>query len=294
MSRKPFARPFQKWVAKVVREIRLKGMYDLQQQSRITLDEVKAQLLLVLEAKDANEVELERFREKTYEPAPLLDNVYIAKEASQLNTDKHKIGMTIDGRKREATFNTGSADGVHIVYTRPVSNGKLVEDIAKHALRRYHHAREHYRCKLEHTVDVFDAAGIVVDTLASSYEYIKRSDLFGRMITALQSACDLGEDEGGDRGEEEEVEEANPMSSWFDKVIVRTGDIYDFVCMPEVKKRFYQDAAICARFSVAEFDDYAHSYMTNAARSFSKRAKVRINGRWHDRYTWVAKGLRLA
>ena len=32
MSRKPFARPFQKWVAKVVKEIRLTGKYEMEQR----------------------------------------------------------------------------------------------------------------------------------------------------------------------------------------------------------------------------------------------------------------------
>ena len=37
MSRKPLARPFRNWVVKVVREIRLTGKYEVEQQSRIAL-----------------------------------------------------------------------------------------------------------------------------------------------------------------------------------------------------------------------------------------------------------------
>ena len=39
MSRKPFARPFQKWVAKVVKEIRLTGKYELEQRLTIAAQE---------------------------------------------------------------------------------------------------------------------------------------------------------------------------------------------------------------------------------------------------------------
>ena len=42
VSRKPFARPFQKWVAKVVKEIRITGKYEMEQ--RITLATQEHQL----------------------------------------------------------------------------------------------------------------------------------------------------------------------------------------------------------------------------------------------------------
>jgi hypothetical protein len=143
-----------------------------------------------LEAKDAElearDEELERFRTKVYEAVDRLDKVYVCKDAAHLNTDKHKIGKAIDDTKREATLNTALADGAKMVYVLEVSNGKLVEDIAKHALKRYHHAREHYNCKLDHTCDVYDIGGTVVDTLASSYEFITRDDLFDKVTERLE------------------------------------------------------------------------------------------------------------
>ena len=132
-------------------------------------------------------VELDRYRTKTYEEVPRLDKVYIDKDRAQLGTDKHKLGTAVDENKREATFNTSSAEGSKMIYTLEVSNGKLVEDTAKHALKRYHHAREHYNCRVEHTVDVFDIAGTVVDTLASSYEFMTRDELFDKVIDKLQA-----------------------------------------------------------------------------------------------------------
>lgn len=47
-------------------------------------------------------------------------------------------GMTMNEKKREATLNTPLADRGKIIYSRAVSNGKLVEDIAKYVLERYH------------------------------------------------------------------------------------------------------------------------------------------------------------
>ena len=282
MSRKPFAQPFQKWVAQVVREIRKNGKYELEQQYTQSLEAERSGHRPALEASDAREAEhrlaleaalaetaakeaeaaialaakdaeLARFRAKTYELVSRLEKVYIAKEASQLDSDKHKIGKTIDDTKRESTFNTGSADGVRMVYVRAVSNGKVVEDIAKHALRRYHHAREHYSCRLEHSVDVYDVAGIVVDAVASSYEFITRRDLFDRVIGELQAerdaryavvvadpiAADTGSDSDEDPPTEDELLAAeevddNPPSKWLNERIQITDNKEDVVVRSEL------------------------------------------------------------
>ena len=209
MSRKPLARPFRNWVVKVVREIRLTGKYEVEQQSRIALAAQEAEHRLALEAAHAEtaakeaeaaakeaeaaaalaakDAELARFRAKTYEQVPCLDNTYLRKDAAHLGDDILKLGKAIDDSRREAQLNTGSADGGKMVHVRANSNGKLVEDVAKHALKRYHHAREHYSCRLEHAVDVIDIAAIVVDALASSYEFIERTDLVGRVIEQLDA-----------------------------------------------------------------------------------------------------------
>ena len=59
-----------------------------------------------------------------------------------------------------------------MIFERATHNAKIVEDIAKVALRRYHIASlggvEHYNNRVEHSVDVIDIAATVVDTLASS------------------------------------------------------------------------------------------------------------------------------
>ncbi|PNH02597.1 hypothetical protein TSOC_011421 [Tetrabaena socialis] len=118
----------------------------------------------------AREEELSRFKAKTYDEVPKDDNVYICKEASELNTDRHKIGKAVDTKRRESQLNTGSAQGSKIIYERSTLNAKLIEDIANAALKRYHCNREHYNSRVEHSVDIIDIACTVVDTLASSVE----------------------------------------------------------------------------------------------------------------------------
>jgi prophage antirepressor-like protein len=249
-SRKPFAKLFKKWVAKVVREIRATGRYELEHQKclalesyeardaehRLALEAARAEIaakeadaVIALAAKDA---ELARFRAKTYEQVPRLDKTYLNKDAAQLNTDVFKLGKAVDDARREAQLNTGSADGGRMVHVRDNSNGKLVEDVAKHALKRYHHAREHYSCRLEHAVDVIDIAAIVVDALASSYEFIARDDLIGRVIGQLEAARSAGaevdEDEDGAA-----TPGASEVREWRGEVRSSCSKLFEFLSLSD-------------------------------------------------------------
>ena len=230
-SRLPIARPFQKWVATVLRDIRQKGRYELQealankdatiQLARLALEsereiitkaltdatkthaDATAASHLALEnerestakALAVAATELEHFRTKTYEEIPKHDHVYINKEVAELNSDRHKLGKALDEKRREAQFNTGSAQGRrNIIYARETHNGKLVEDMAKAALKRYHIGNfggtENYNCKSEHTANVFDIACVVCDTLASSFEFITRDELIDRLVSKLEDERD--------------------------------------------------------------------------------------------------------
>ncbi|PNH01613.1 hypothetical protein TSOC_012493 [Tetrabaena socialis] len=153
----------------------------------------------------AKEAELAKIRTtlrtKIYEEIPKLDNVYVNKEVSELASDAHKVGKAIDPKKREvraqarsrseSQLNTGSAQGSRMIYKRPTHNAKVVEDILKVAQRRYHIASiggcERYNNNVEHSVDVIDIAATLVDTLASSFEYMKRGALFRKVIANLKA-----------------------------------------------------------------------------------------------------------
>ncbi|PNH01010.1 hypothetical protein TSOC_012011 [Tetrabaena socialis] len=132
----------------------------------------------------AKEEELSRLRGKAYEEVPKEDNVYICKEASELNSDRHKIGKAIDTKKREvraqarsrseSQLNTGSAQGSKMIFERSTLNAKLIEDIAYVTLKRYHCAREHYNSRVEHSVDVLDIACTVVDIFKVSKKDVQK------------------------------------------------------------------------------------------------------------------------
>jgi prophage antirepressor-like protein len=179
-SRKPIARPFQKWVAKVVKDIRLTGKYELESKIQTIQDE-KAKVIeenaKIAEERNEAERQLLELKAKTYEEIPKLDHIYICKEASELHSDRHKVGKSINPTKREAQFNTGSAQGVQMIYTKATHNAALIEHIVEVVMKRYAYAREHYMSRVEHTIDLVEIATTLVDTMASSYEHMERNDL---------------------------------------------------------------------------------------------------------------------
>lgn len=156
-------------------------MMMLQTREQALLKEKEEALTVVA----TQEEELRRFQEKKYEEVEKHDHVYIHKEQAELHSDRHKIGKAIDTSRRESQFNTGSAQGGKMIYTRATHNAKLVEDIIKDANRRYWYRGEHYNCRSEHTVDLYDIACAVTDTLASSFEFITRADLYDHVIAKL-------------------------------------------------------------------------------------------------------------
>jgi len=252
MSRKPFARHFQKWVTQVIREIRLAGKYELENRIALAAKEKAlaseahtTALALAEKEKDDAVAELSRLKTKTYEEVPKLDHVYVYKDASELSCNTHKIGKAIDPKKRESQLNTGSAQGARMVYKLPTLNGKVIEDVVKVALKRYHVGSnggvEHYTNELEHSVDVIDIACAVVDTLASSFEYIKRSDLVDKVVeklTGLKRDGDSDDDEESDEPSSPSPVRLMPLHAFASRRIERTGQPSDLVSLKELHDEY--------------------------------------------------------
>lgn len=170
-------------------------------ESQSAFNQQRQELEAQLEAQQTlvalRESELSHIRTKVYEEVAKLDHVYINKEASELASNAHKIGRAIHCKKREAQLNTGSAQGSRMIYKRPTHNAKIIEDIVRVVNKRYHIASiggvEHYNNNVEHSVAVIDIAATLVDTLASSFEYMKPSDLLKKVIGNLVALQKDGE-----------------------------------------------------------------------------------------------------
>ncbi len=200
--------------------------------------------------------ELEKHQAKTYEPVPKVDNVYIFKEVAEMSNARHKIGKAFDPVKRRDQLNTGSAQGIVERHRRPTHNAYLVETIVKVVMKRYHYSGEHYMCEERFSKAVIDVAATVVDTLASCYESISRTDMIQHVMDELQAlGC-------GDEASHEAIAStrsvapraaapprpappastsAELVAQWLRERVHVTQSKHDFVLLGELKRRYYAE-----------------------------------------------------
>ena len=212
-SRKSIAKQFQKWVFNVIKEIRLRGKYDLEeklqeQQRLIDVKELEYQRQL-----EEKERELQEFREKKYEEIEKTGHLYV------IQTDGgKKVGKTKDiVSKRLKSLQTGNVpcrlsttsvkvEDIQILYDFPTSNADLLEKVVHYILDRYrcNSNREFFDCKTEYIIAIITICGKVIDTLKSSFQNISEVELLEKLS---EQTIDLSV--SPPKYEENEIEDVN-------------------------------------------------------------------------------------
>ena len=159
ISRKPIAKSFQKWVCEVIKEIRLKGKYDLEEKLK------EHQQLL-----QAKEQELIKYREKTYEAIEKSGHIYVIKTDGGTKVGKTKDTVT----KRIRGLQTGNMNDIEVLLDFETSNPDLLEKCVHYILDRYrcNSNREFFDCDVNYIKNIVEICGNVIDTLKSTYQHI--------------------------------------------------------------------------------------------------------------------------
>ena len=168
ISRKPVAKLFQKWVFNVIKEIRLKGKYDLEEK----IKEHQQQL-------EAKEQELLRYKEKTYEEIEKTGHIYVIKTDGGT-----KVGKTKDAvNKRIRGLQTGNVNNIEILLDFKTSNPDLLEKCAHYILDRYrcNSNREFFDCDINYIKTIVEICGNVINTLKSTYQHISKGELVEKL-----------------------------------------------------------------------------------------------------------------
>lgn len=131
-SRKPIAETFQNWVCEVIKEIRLKGTYTLQQQ----LEEVKQENIML--------------QKKIEESTDNVPTIYIWNTNTQLNKPELKIGLTLNVYKRVKPYKQINKHG-KIEFTIPILNVdiKMFEKVIHGVLYNYKIQDEVFQIDIE-------------------------------------------------------------------------------------------------------------------------------------------------
>ena len=184
ISRKPIAKQFRVWVRNIIKEIRLRGKYDLEEKLRLK-EQKEIEYKQLLQAKELEhqqtQQELVKYKEKTYEAIEKTGHVYVIKTDAQ---GAYKVGKTKDVvSKRIRGLQTGNVDDIQVLLDFETNNADLLERCAHYVLDRYrcNSNREFFDCNVSYIKTVVTICGNVLDTLKSTYQHISEEELFSKL-----------------------------------------------------------------------------------------------------------------
>ncbi len=180
MSRKPLARPFQKWVAKTIKEIRLTGKYELER----TLNEERDKGNRAREAQRLSEekaIQLQAKLAGKYAPG---QQIYVLRNPADANRNLYKLGRTKDLSKRIGNYGTSMPDGCTIMHTLNCIDAIACERTVGKALEKYIYNREWYQCDLSIIVHAMETAVCACDGMVRNVDYLEKYDIKGK-VTAM-------------------------------------------------------------------------------------------------------------
>ena len=171
ISRKPIAKQFKIWIRSIIKEIRLRGKYNLQEQLKQKEIQYQQQL-------EETKRELQRYKEKTYEEIEKTGHIYVIRTDGGI-----KVGKTKDAViKRIKGMQTANVNNIEILLDYETSNADLLEKNIHYILDRYrcNSNREFFDCNVEYIKMVVSICGKTIDTLKSTYQHISEEDLLSK------------------------------------------------------------------------------------------------------------------
>ena len=202
ISRKPIAKQFKVWIRNIIKEIRLKGKYDLEEKLKQKELEYEKQI-------EETQRELYLYKQKTYEEIEKTGHVYIIKTDGGYKVGKKDINNRVKG------LQTGNNREIKVVFDFKTSNSDLLEKNVHYILDRYrcNSNREFFDCDPEYIKRIITVVGSTIDTLKSCYKHISKDDLTSRLKSGVKFTID---DNIQDRPPEYNVENVD-FWNWLDK-----------------------------------------------------------------------------
>ncbi|KAJ3054520.1 hypothetical protein HK102_011499, partial [Quaeritorhiza haematococci] len=141
--------------------------------------ETRLQLEQQTQVLQAKEDELQRYKNKTYEPVEKNGYVYVIRTDGGI-----KVGQTKGPvHDRIKGMQTGNASNIELLFSFATSNPALLEKNVHYILNRYRQEakREFFDCDPDFVEMVISLAGEMIDTLKSCYEHISTDALINKI-----------------------------------------------------------------------------------------------------------------
>lgn len=218
ISRKPIAKQFKVWVRNVIKEIRLKGKYDLEEQ--LKLKDIETQRLLEEKELQLQEKELEliKYKEKVYEEIEKTGHIYVIKTDGGT-----KVGKTKDAvKKRIKGLQTGNMNDIQVLLDFKTSNADLLERTVHYILDRYrcNSNREFFDCDVDFIKTVVETIGKVIDTLKSCYQQITKEQILTKLSeNGIKINLEINSETGSEKTFVNEEKEESELYNWLNNNI---------------------------------------------------------------------------
>lgn len=241
ISRKPVAKQFKIWVRNIIKEIRLKGRYDLEEKLKKAEIEYQQQLQNTSKQLQEKEKELVKYK-KLYEEIDKKQHVYVIQTDGGIKVGKTKDEVT----KRVKGLQTANVNDIQILLDFETSNADILEKSVHYVLDRYrcNSNREFFDCDSEYIKLVVFIVGNTLDTLKSSFQDIKREDLFNKLNEKLGTNYTIQEQPI--LVLDESPLPANKFEKWLDKYIV------------EKKDNIVKLKTLCEKYLHKQFKELGH------------------------------------
>ena len=156
MSRKPIARKFQKWVANVIKEIRIKSV-DEKNKFQQNLEEITREL-------DEKTRELARLQKRNQKKFERGDRVYVYEDNTNDGLVVYKVGFSKDLASRVVAYDTTRFEN-RLKFDVMCANGRVLESTVHHMLRKFQDTEknEWFHTSLEHVISTIKIAQELLD-----------------------------------------------------------------------------------------------------------------------------------
>lgn len=184
ISRKPLARPFQKWVARTIKEIRQMGRYELETNNNAlqkAQEESQEALELERQARRSAEEEAASLKAKLASKYLPGQQLYVIRNNADSDRDLYKLGTTKDLSKRMVNYNTAFPDGGTVLHCVKCFDSFTCEKIVGRALEPYRYRSEWYMCDISIITHAMDAVVAANDGIVRSVDHLAKHDVSGKI-----------------------------------------------------------------------------------------------------------------
>lgn len=169
-SRKPIAIKFQNWVCDVIKEIRLKGKYELEQKV-LKIEEEKTDLI-----KQRDEA-----IKKSKHTTETAGYVYAATNLKEAHKKQYKVGNAIDEKNREGSMNTAEKDGCNRIIVKFYTKHRILAEQLIHTYltcHKFQYNREYFTIDLDLLISICRYFTKIVDQTSE----VPMDELYSRLV----------------------------------------------------------------------------------------------------------------